>query len=113
MALIIKLQHVFSFILWLFLFLIILFYGWFGFRSNIGNTNISNLYVPHSRKMLAAGFDFTPFLHHHHHHHRHHRHNRHHESHMLAKPEPTRSEIDPRYGVEKRLVPTGPNPLHH
>lgn len=23
------------------------------------------------------------------------------------------SEIDPRYGVEKRLVPTGPNPLHH
>lgn len=22
-------------------------------------------------------------------------------------------EIDPRYGVEKRLVPTGPNPLHH
>lgn len=23
------------------------------------------------------------------------------------------NEIDPRYGVEKRLVPTGPNPLHH
>ncbi|KAF2594810.1 hypothetical protein F2Q70_00045387 [Brassica cretica] len=23
------------------------------------------------------------------------------------------SEIDPRYGVEKRLVPSGPNPLHH
>ncbi|KAI5068691.1 hypothetical protein GOP47_0017036 [Adiantum capillus-veneris] len=23
------------------------------------------------------------------------------------------SEIDPRYGVEKRLVPTGPNPLHN
>lgn len=22
-------------------------------------------------------------------------------------------EIDPRYGVEKRLVPTGPNPLHN
>ncbi|WOL14082.1 hypothetical protein Cni_G22862 [Canna indica] len=22
-------------------------------------------------------------------------------------------EIDPQYGVEKRLVPTGPNPLHH
>ncbi|PIN21938.1 hypothetical protein CDL12_05351 [Handroanthus impetiginosus] len=22
-------------------------------------------------------------------------------------------EIDPRYGVEKRLVPSGPNPLHH
>ncbi|CAL9205009.1 unnamed protein product [Musa hybrid cultivar] len=22
-------------------------------------------------------------------------------------------EVDPRYGVEKRLVPTGPNPLHN
>ncbi|KAI8527536.1 hypothetical protein RHMOL_Rhmol12G0083000 [Rhododendron molle] len=22
-------------------------------------------------------------------------------------------EIDPRYGVEKRLVPSGPNPLHN
>ncbi|CAL9098649.1 unnamed protein product [Musa textilis] len=26
---------------------------------------------------------------------------------------PVRNEIDPRYGVEKRLVPTGPNPLHN
>ncbi|XWS34168.1 hypothetical protein CRYUN_Cryun21dG0017200 [Craigia yunnanensis] len=23
------------------------------------------------------------------------------------------NEIDPRYGVEKRLVPSGPNPLHN
>uniref|UniRef100_A0A2P2QDS1 Uncharacterized protein n=1 Tax=Rhizophora mucronata TaxID=61149 RepID=A0A2P2QDS1_RHIMU len=23
------------------------------------------------------------------------------------------SQIDPRYGVEKRLVPSGPNPLHN
>ncbi|KAK8965535.1 CLAVATA3/ESR (CLE)-related protein 12 [Platanthera guangdongensis] len=23
------------------------------------------------------------------------------------------NEIDPRYGVEKRFVPCGPNPLHH
>jgi hypothetical protein len=22
-------------------------------------------------------------------------------------------EIDPRYGVQKRIVPTGPNPLHN
>ncbi|KAG8058857.1 hypothetical protein GUJ93_ZPchr0002g26563 [Zizania palustris] len=22
-------------------------------------------------------------------------------------------EVDPRFGVQKRLVPTGPNPLHH
>ncbi|KAE9609678.1 hypothetical protein Lalb_Chr07g0178581 [Lupinus albus] len=114
MAMIIKFQYVLSFILWFFLF-VILFHGWFGFRSNIDNTNISNLYVPHSRKMLATGFDFTPFLHHHHHHHHrhHHRHHHHNENHMLVKPEPAGSEIDPRYGVEKRLVPTGPNPLHH
>ncbi|KAI4302215.1 hypothetical protein MLD38_037993 [Melastoma candidum] len=26
---------------------------------------------------------------------------------------PSVGEVDPRYGVEKRLVPTGPNPLHH
>nr|CAD1832364.1 unnamed protein product [Ananas comosus var. bracteatus] len=30
----------------------------------------------------------------------------------LPRPPPT-GEIDPRYGVEKRLVPTGPNPLHN
>ncbi|ERN05435.1 hypothetical protein AMTR_s00007p00237640 [Amborella trichopoda] len=30
------------------------------------------------------------------------------------RPQPIEGgEIDPRYGVEKRLVPTGPNPLHH
>ncbi|PSR88411.1 CLE10p like [Actinidia chinensis var. chinensis] len=26
---------------------------------------------------------------------------------------PPIDEIDPRYGVEKRLVPSGPNPLHN
>ncbi|XVF85844.1 hypothetical protein PTKIN_Ptkin17bG0150300 [Pterospermum kingtungense] len=34
----------------------------------------------------------------------------------LIPPPPPPSEldeIDPRYGVEKRLVPSGPNPLHH
>ncbi|KAG6538478.1 hypothetical protein ZIOFF_003601 [Zingiber officinale] len=31
-----------------------------------------------------------------------------------SPPLPTdREEIDLRYGVEKRLVPTGPNPLHN
>eukprot|EP00250_Pteridium_aquilinum_P008040 c17619_g1_i1 orf=504-938(-) len=30
-----------------------------------------------------------------------------------APEEAEGSEIDPRYGVEKRLVPTGPNPLHN
>ncbi|CAL9081890.1 unnamed protein product [Musa textilis] len=28
-------------------------------------------------------------------------------------PPPLGEEIDPRYGVQKRLVPTGPNPLHN
>ncbi|URD79167.1 hypothetical protein MUK42_02512 [Musa troglodytarum] len=29
------------------------------------------------------------------------------------QPPPGEEEVDPRYGVEKRLVPTGPNPLHN
>ncbi|MCO5596593.1 hypothetical protein L7F22_050658 [Adiantum nelumboides] len=38
------------------------------------------------------------------------------DTHCLGSPAPEDaegSEIDPRYGVEKRLVPTGPNPLHN
>lgn len=31
----------------------------------------------------------------------------------LHHPPPPSDEIDPRYGVEKRLVPSGPNPLHN
>ncbi|KAK8686834.1 hypothetical protein V6N13_125851 [Hibiscus sabdariffa] len=31
-----------------------------------------------------------------------------------SPPPPSNGEeIDPRYGVEKRLVPSGPNPLHN
>ncbi|CAH1422340.1 unnamed protein product [Lactuca virosa] len=54
-----------------------------------------------NRKVLSptANFDFTPFLHGDHHQH---------HQHPAAVP-----EIDQRYGVEMRLVPTGPNPLHH
>ncbi|GMI75383.1 CLAVATA3/ESR-RELATED 13 [Hibiscus trionum] len=50
-----------------------------------------------TRKVGATEFDFTPFR-------------KHHRQHS---PLPGDNEIDPRYGVEKRLVPTGPNPLHH
>ncbi|KAJ0683318.1 hypothetical protein HanPI659440_Chr16g0657011 [Helianthus annuus] len=50
-----------------------------------------------NRKALATNFNFTPFLKHHH----------------DNLPEQSGSRIDPRYGVEKRLVPTGPNPLHN
>ncbi|KAF8103855.1 hypothetical protein N665_0183s0032 [Sinapis alba] len=32
---------------------------------------------------------------------------------LLAPPPPPLLEIDPRYGVDKRLVPSGPNPLHN
>ncbi|CAL0307154.1 unnamed protein product [Lupinus luteus] len=112
MAMIIKFQYVLTFFLCIFLF-VTLFSAWFGFKSNDGSSNtiISNnkheLYVPHNRKMLAMGFDFTPLLHHHHR--RHH----HHQSHVLTHREPSENEIDQRYGVDKRLVPSGPDPLHH
>ncbi|KAK9105592.1 hypothetical protein Scep_022436 [Stephania cephalantha] len=54
------------------------------------------------KALLASEFDFSPFRHHHHHHHHH-----------LPPQAVDGREIDLRYGVEKRLVPTGPNPLHH
>ncbi|KAJ0963477.1 hypothetical protein J5N97_028599 [Dioscorea zingiberensis] len=61
-----------------------------------------------------------------HHHHGRHRH-RHgtgnspsshlqlHQVHLHPPPQPPpfKVEIDPRYGVDKRLVPSGPNPLHN
>ncbi|KAF5734615.1 hypothetical protein HS088_TW15G00107 [Tripterygium wilfordii] len=50
------------------------------------------------RRLLTSKIDFQQFLRHGHHQHRH---------------KPTGSEVDPGYDVEKRLVPTGPNPLHH
>ncbi|KAK3421734.1 hypothetical protein EUGRSUZ_G02356 [Eucalyptus grandis] len=53
-----------------------------------------------NRKVLASKFDFAPFQ------------KRHGKSHRPEPPDDGR-EIDPRYGMEKRLVPTGPNPLHH
>ncbi|KAJ4711442.1 Clavata3/ESR (CLE) [Melia azedarach] len=31
----------------------------------------------------------------------------------LPPPSNSPNQIDPRYGVEKRLVPSGPNPLHN
>ncbi|KAK7840913.1 14-3-3-like protein a [Quercus suber] len=40
---------------------------------------------------------------------------RNHQYQTLPPPPPPSEldEIDPRYGVEKRLVPSGPNPLHN
>ncbi|KAH0938194.1 hypothetical protein HID58_005655 [Brassica napus] len=54
------------------------------------------------RKALSHTFDFTPFQH---------RKNNHH--HPRSGEAHGGDEIDPRYGVEKRRVPSGPNPLHH
>ncbi|XP_020593073.1 inactive protein FON2 SPARE1-like [Phalaenopsis equestris] len=61
--------------------------------------------------------------HHHHHHHSHpssyHGHSTTtlvaaaHEPNPTLARDDTGNEIDPRYGVEKRFVPSGPNPLHH
>ncbi|KAJ0989235.1 hypothetical protein J5N97_007591 [Dioscorea zingiberensis] len=64
------------------------------------------------RKML----DFHARRHsHRQHHHHHHHHHLHHQLDHQHQPlnEDDGNEIDPRFGVEKRLVPTGPNPLHH
>ncbi|KAL6640183.1 hypothetical protein ACP70R_022032 [Stipagrostis hirtigluma subsp. patula] len=62
---------------------------------------------------------------HHRHHHHHHQHEHHHHHHHMSRwnrqgipPSGSAGNgggegVDPRYGVQKRLVPTGPNPLHH
>uniref|UniRef100_A0A7N0TXC1 Uncharacterized protein n=1 Tax=Kalanchoe fedtschenkoi TaxID=63787 RepID=A0A7N0TXC1_KALFE len=61
-----------------------------------------NAHSSNNRKILLATtttktkFDFSPFLHQ-----------------QGPLPLPPGTEIDPLYGVEKRRVPTGPNPLHH
>ncbi|KAH1080505.1 hypothetical protein J1N35_020266 [Gossypium stocksii] len=108
MAIKVSTQYLFTTLLSL--SLLLLFFGCstsFADDVNNGRTTSSN------RKILAATkFDFTPFLHHHHNHHRWHR-PRHVPADNIRRPEPSGNEIDPRYGVEKRLVPTGPNPLHH
>ncbi|CAH8363820.1 unnamed protein product [Eruca vesicaria subsp. sativa] len=55
-----------------------------------------------SRKALSHRFDFTTFQPREHNH-----------RHRPSGEKDDGDEIDPRYGVEKRRVPSGPNPLHH
>ncbi|KAK4791744.1 hypothetical protein SAY86_032157 [Trapa natans] len=72
-------------------------------RQHITAMRYSTLLIP--RKVLARKFDFSPF-----------KKSFHHHVESRGKDisdEETKNEIDPPYGVEKRLVPTGPNPLHH
>ncbi|KAB1212675.1 CLAVATA3/ESR (CLE)-related protein 13 [Morella rubra] len=105
-----RLPHLFSLILWLSLFLL-LFHGWFSFTTTNRSAHNSHISLSHrtlisNRKVLAGKIDFTVFLRH--------RHQLHHShSNVPVQPGSAGTEIDPRYGMEKRLVPTGPNPLHH
>ncbi|MCD7452552.1 hypothetical protein HAX54_017381 [Datura stramonium] len=109
-----KFPHVICFLLWLSL-LLLLFQEFKFLKTNNNKIIISNdHHLPlfgQRKTLIATNFDFTPFVknvhHHHHHHHR--------KIFPDEQPEePAGSDtIDQRYGVEKRLVPTGPNPLHH
>lgn len=122
-----RFSHLIFITLWLSL-LLFLFHELYNFKSKINTntkqsittTTTSNTihyslskYPLINRKVLASKFDFTPFQ-------------KHHEKSSPSQelqpkdhhqPAPAAdhgsAEIDPRYGVEKRLVPTGPNPLHH
>ncbi|CAL9130048.1 unnamed protein product [Musa textilis] len=81
--------------------------------STLQSSHANTSSIP--RKMLLAKPDVAAISHarHHHHHHYGHQH-RHNQSQKTSLVDPSGGdEIDPRYGVEKRLVPTGPNPLHH
>ncbi|KAJ9187316.1 hypothetical protein P3X46_002785 [Hevea brasiliensis] len=92
-----------SFLLFFFFF----FNGWCScFSNNSEDNHVSiSLVQPFSnRRMLSSKFDFSPFLKNSH---------RLHHWHLPVHPQRNGTEIDPRYGAEKRLVPTGPNPLHH
>ncbi|KAI4313978.1 hypothetical protein L6164_026921 [Bauhinia variegata] len=111
MAFTLKYSQILFILLWLSLILLI-FHEFYNFKPKIGKklfVETSYSLPPRhsliSRKVLASKFDFSPFLKHH---------NHHHKPEMATKPpDPSENEIDPRYGVEKRRVPTGPNPLHN
>ncbi|KAL3501643.1 hypothetical protein ACH5RR_036092 [Cinchona calisaya] len=63
--------------------------------------------IIHRKALAGSKFDFTPFVKNLHR-------KRKHSPDIHPPPgEPGGNEIDPPYGEEKRLVPTGPNPLHH
>ncbi|RDX57786.1 CLAVATA3/ESR (CLE)-related protein 12, partial [Mucuna pruriens] len=105
-----KISQALHILLWLSL-LLLLFHEYYNLKSKINKkqiTQASHSLPSHhpfmSRKFLASKFDFTPFSKHHHEHHHHG---------VGVQHDPSDTEIDPRYGVEKRRVPTGPNPLHH
>ncbi|XP_058082330.1 CLAVATA3/ESR (CLE)-related protein 12-like [Magnolia sinica] len=93
-----RISHLIGFLLWVSL-LFFLIHGWGHVRSS--NTNLIHpSLIKINRKALMSEFDFSSF-------------NPQHRPYTPVEPDPPSEEIDPRYGVQKRLVPTGPNPLHH
>ncbi|KAL1216817.1 CLAVATA3/ESR (CLE)-related protein 13 [Cardamine amara subsp. amara] len=101
-----RVSHVLRFLLWISLLLFVskCFFG--SFSSITLNplpspviTSVPFFYRPGRRALALRKFDFTPFM------------NDLRRSNKVYPP--GGSEIDPRYGFEKRIVPSGPNPLHH
>ncbi|ESW15783.1 hypothetical protein PHAVU_007G101800 [Phaseolus vulgaris] len=92
--------------------LLLVFHEYYNLKSKINKNHTtqpthsisSSHHLLVGRKFLATKFDFSPFFKHHH---------KHHQPGVAVHPDPSDTDIDPRYGVEKRRVPTGPNPLHH
>ncbi|PIA44692.1 hypothetical protein AQUCO_01700352v1 [Aquilegia coerulea] len=104
-----RISYLFGIILWLSFLLLSLLHECSAMDSR-STTYISlPSHIVISRKLLATNFDFSVFQRHHHQR----RHQRTHFPPMMEDSDPSGNEIDLRYGVEKRLVPTGPNPLHH
>ncbi|GAV77483.1 hypothetical protein CFOL_v3_20954 [Cephalotus follicularis] len=104
-----KKLHTIFIILWLSLSLLLLvFHVVNNFKSNITFTysSLSNHHLI-NRKVFISKLDFTPIQNHPQQQHKKRSRD------MQVQPAPSGNQIDLRYGVEKRLVPTGPNPLHH
>ncbi|VVA95214.1 unnamed protein product [Arabis nemorensis] len=103
-----RVSHVLGFLL-CFSLLIFVSKGIFGDFSSIAINHFSCPvlsspsfhYRPGRKALTVRKFDFTPFS------------KDLRRKHHREVSSPGGSEIDPRYGVEKRLVPSGPNPLHH
>ncbi|KAL5759220.1 hypothetical protein ACOSQ2_018058 [Xanthoceras sorbifolium] len=120
-----KISHLVFITLWLSL-LLLLFHELYNFKSKINHKQSSShtnnivtysslsKYPSINRKVLASKFDFTPFQRNHDDHEKQHEKSSPDDDDDQKKVQPAHeTQIDPRYGVEKRLVPTGPNPLHH
>ncbi|KAJ4875070.1 CLAVATA3/ESR (CLE)-related protein 13 [Raphanus sativus] len=100
-----RVSHVLGSLLCISLLLLLVSEGFFVRLSSMSSLKpypspvISSL-RPGRRAFVVSKFDFTPFMDL--------RGQDHQDVSQLGG-----SDIDPIYGVEKRLVPSGPNPLHH